>query len=51
MENRQKQAKKAQKRDKNELETPFISPQTDPFGSYTGRPMDGEVPMQDVDDL
>ena len=24
---------------------------TDPNGSYTGRPIDGGVPVQDVDDL
>ncbi len=24
---------------------------TDPDGSYTGRPVDGGVPVQDVDDL
>ncbi len=24
---------------------------TDPNGSYTGRPVDGGVPVQDVDDL
>ena len=27
-------------------------PQTDPFGSYTGKPTDpNEVPVQDADDL
>ena len=25
--------------------------QTDPFGSYTGVPVDGDVPVQDADDL
>ena len=32
----------------------FIDPniQTDPFGSYTGKPADpGEKPVQDADDL
>lgn len=24
---------------------------TDPFGSYTGCPLDGETPVQDADDL
>lgn len=24
---------------------------TDPLGSYTGRPEDGETPVQDADDL
>lgn len=24
---------------------------TDPNGSYTGRPIDGETPVQDADDL
>ncbi len=51
MENRQKRAKKAQKSDKNNLQNPFISPQTDPFGSYTGNPLNGDVPVQDADDL
>ena len=25
--------------------------QADPFGSYTGRALDGDVPVQDADDL
>ncbi len=27
------------------------SPDTDPLGSYTGNPVDDEVPVQDADDL
>lgn len=32
--------------------TDFYDPKTDPSGSYTGRPVEGnEPPVQDVDDL
>ncbi len=30
---------------------PLQSLDTDPFGSYTGNPIDNEVPVQDADDL
>lgn len=35
-------------RDHERKEKPII---TDPNGSYTGRPLDGEQPVQDADDL
>lgn len=35
-------------RDHERKEEPII---TDPNGSYTGRPLDGEQPVQDADDL
>lgn len=31
--------------------TQMSSPETDPQGSYTGNPPDGERPIQDADDL
>lgn len=30
---------------------PLKSEKTDPYGSYTGNPIYGEVPVQDADDL
>lgn len=30
---------------------PFLVPESDPFGSYTGTTVDGDEPVQDADDL
>lgn len=41
-----------QKKDMNKKKTEMPLSQTDPQGSYTGRPWDAdEVPVQDADDL
>ena len=50
-------AKRQERRDRQPMEkamalTNWKSSQTDPSGSYTGRPADpGEIPVQDADDL
>ena len=41
---------KKRKNNKNVKNKAFIS-KNDPFGSYTGNPLDGQSPIQDVDDL
>lgn len=37
---------------KPKKQDPFLAKQTDPNGSYTGKPLDPEeIPVQDADDL
>ena len=36
---------------KNEIKNTTKSSKFDPFGSYTGNSVDGEMPVQDQDDL
>ncbi len=36
---------------KKDRKKPFVSPDADPLGSYTGTSEDGEAPVQDADDL
>ncbi len=38
-------------RRQKEKKRPFMSPDADPLGSYTGTPDDGDKPVQDADDL
>lgn len=33
------------------LKKPMPASEQDPLGSYTGRPLDGGLPVQDADDL
>ena len=49
---KQEQKKKSEPMEKAMALTNLKSSQTDPSGSYTGRPADpGEIPVQDADDL
>ena len=49
---KKQEKKKSEPMEKAMALTNLKSSQTDPSGSYTGRPADpGEIPVQDADDL